>query len=122
MLGKRYTWIKIAKSESELVLNRESIGTLEVNGQKLCISKFDNRWFAFASICPHAGAPLSEGYVDEEANVVCPVHSYRFSIKNGRNAEGEEYRLRTHPVECRPEGVFIGFEEKRKWKWPGLGQ
>jgi nitrite reductase/ring-hydroxylating ferredoxin subunit len=118
MFGKKYNWIKIANSEAELPLNRESIGSFEVNGEKVCIVKFGNQWFGFASTCPHAGALLLEGYIDEAANVVCPVHSYKFSIKNGRNAEGEDYRLKTHPVECRRDGVFIGFEEKRKWKWP----
>jgi nitrite reductase/ring-hydroxylating ferredoxin subunit len=119
MFAKKYTWVKIASAESELVLNEASIGTIEVNGQKVCVSKFRNRWYGFASSCPHAGAMLSEGYIDESANVVCPVHSYKFSIMNGRNAEGEDYRLKTLPIECRREGIFIGFEEKRKWNWPG---
>ena|ERR1700733_1425130 len=119
MLGKKYNWIKIAGNESEIVLNTESLGIVEANGEKICVCKFGNQWFGFSLNCPHAGAMLCEGYVDKDANVVCPVHSYRFSIKNGRNAEGEDYRLKTYPVECRRDGVFIGIEEKRKWNWLG---
>jgi len=29
---------------------------------------------------------------------------------------GEGYYLKTYPVERRPDGIYIGFEE-RKWGW-----
>jgi nitrite reductase/ring-hydroxylating ferredoxin subunit len=121
MLGRKYKWIKIAGSESDLVLNPESIGSVDIQGEKVSFSKFGDQWYGFASHCPHAGALLAEGYIDSSGCIVCPVHSYKFSIRNGRNAEGEDFRLKTYPVECRTDGVFIGIEEDRKWKWPGFG-
>ena len=53
----------------------------------------------------HASGILADGYVDAIGNVVCPVHRYRFSIRNGRNSEG--YFLKVYVVERREDGVYV---------------
>ena len=83
----------------------------------ICITKFQDAWFAFAFKCPHAGGMLAEGYVDAIGNIVCPLHRYKFSIRNGRNSSGEGYALKTYPTELRPDGLFIGFEEGGLLSW-----
>ena len=45
--------------------------------------------------------------MDGAGNIVCPVHHYRFNIKNGRNTSGEGYFLKTFRVQVREEGIFI---------------
>ncbi len=65
--------------------------------------------FAFAATCPHAGHRLCEGWVDARGHIVCPLHHYRFSPDRGYNSSGEGYRLKTFPVQIRPEGIFVTF-------------
>ncbi len=44
----------------------------------------DGEYFAIDDFCPHQGASLAEGYIDEEScAVACPWHHWRFSIKDG---------------------------------------
>jgi 3-phenylpropionate/trans-cinnamate dioxygenase ferredoxin subunit len=73
--------------------------------------------FGFAHTCPHAGAPMTDGYIDGACNVVCPVHQLKFNLKNGRDTNGEGYKLKTYPVEVRADGIFIGIDEGGLFKW-----
>jgi 3-phenylpropionate/trans-cinnamate dioxygenase ferredoxin subunit len=54
-----------------------------------------------------------EGYIDALGNVVCPLHRYKFDLKNGRNISGEGYYLKNWPVEIREDGVYVGIEESK---------
>jgi len=110
MPEKKYTWHKIADHFSELNFADNNIAVTEMNGKKICIGKFNESVFAFTYKCPHAGGILAEGYIDSLGNVVCPLHRYKYDMKNGRNVSGEGYYLKNWPVEMRDEGVFVGIE------------
>jgi nitrite reductase/ring-hydroxylating ferredoxin subunit len=111
MADKKYKWHKIAASRDELFLIPAGrIFSTQVSNKNICITLFNEKLFAFASKCPHAGGYFEQGYVDAVGNVVCPVHRYKFNMSNGRNTSGEGYYLKTYPVEERPEGVFVGIE------------
>jgi 3-phenylpropionate/trans-cinnamate dioxygenase ferredoxin subunit len=45
-------------------------------------------------------------------NVVCPLHRYKYALKNGRNISGEGYYLKHWPVEIRGNGIYVGLEER----------
>jgi hypothetical protein len=55
---------------------------------------------------------MSEGYIDALGNVVCPMHRYKYDVRNGRNTSGEGYYLTHWPVETREDGVYVGMETK----------
>lgn len=65
--------------------------------------------YAFAAMCPHAGSPLCDGWVDAKGHIVCSLHKYRFDPANGRNVTGEGYKLKTYLVELRGDDIFIGY-------------
>jgi nitrite reductase/ring-hydroxylating ferredoxin subunit len=111
MAEKKYTWHKIANHINELDFADNNITEVEVAGKKMCIARFKDEAFAFANKCPHAGGILAEGYVDATGNVVCPLHRYKYDMKNGRNVSGEGYYLKNWPVEIRGDGVYVGIEE-----------
>jgi len=111
MSEKKYTWHKIADQIESLDFAGNNIAVAEVNGKKICIGKFKEGVFAFAYKCPHAGGLLAEGYIDALGNIVCPIHRYKYDMKNGRNITGEGYYLKNWPVEIRESGVFVGLEQ-----------
>lgn len=86
---------------------------MEVNKKTVCVALHNGELLACANKCPHAGGHLQEGFLDAMGNIVCPLHRYKFSLKNGRNISGEGYHLKTYPVEIRAEGIFIGFERNK---------
>lgn len=77
----------------------------------------DGRVFALDNICPHRAGPLSEGIigVDHASRVeavVCPLHAYKFSLRDGRGLD-TELLLRSFPVEVRDGRVFVGLPQER---------
>ena len=111
MAEKKYTWHKIADHINELDFASNNIAQVEIKGKNICIGKYKENIFAFACKCPHAGGLLADGHIDALGNIVCPIHRYKYDMKNGRNISGEGYYLKNWPVEMRDNGVFVGIEE-----------
>lgn len=85
------------------------ITELTIDEKRICLLRRDGRVFAFAATCPHAGAPLCEGWVDAQGRIVCHLHSYRFNPANGYNVSGEGYKLKTYPVKEEEGRIFVQF-------------
>jgi len=111
MSDKKYTWHKVADNINEIDFASNNVAVIEVKGKKICLGKFKESVFAFAYKCPHAGGMLSEGFIDSLGNIVCPLHRYKYDMKNGRNVTGEGYYLKHWPVEIKEDAVFVGMEE-----------
>ena len=104
-------WHKIAESLNEISFAENNIAEVFADGKTICIAKFNDQLFACAHKCPHASGLFIEGYIDAVGNVVCPIHRYKFRLKDGRNVTGEGYFLKVYPIEIREEGIFVGIEK-----------
>ena len=107
-------WHKIASTQKELFDKEGELKTVQAGEKEICVGIVKGKLHACAHKCPHAGAKMSEGYIDALGNIVCPLHKYKFSLENGRNLTGEGYFLKTYPLETRNDGIFVGIEEKRQ--------
>ncbi len=101
-------WHKIAASSAELFPVNVTKKEVGVDNRRICIIKYNDKIFAVAALCPHAGGALCDGNTDMLGNIVCPVHHYRFQLATGRNTSGEGYHLKTYPVAEREDGVYVG--------------
>jgi nitrite reductase/ring-hydroxylating ferredoxin subunit len=115
MSEKKYQWRRVASHPDELICGPNGLCTVEVNGKKITLAKWQQQVYACAHKCPHAGGLMAEGFIDPLGNIVCPLHRYKFSLQNGRNTSGEGFYLKTWPVRITEEGVFVGMEEKSGW-------
>lgn len=52
-------------------------------GLAIAVFLSDGDYFALANACPHRGAPLASGLVDEGA-IICPLHHFKFDLKTGQ--------------------------------------
>ena len=109
-MSKQYNWYRLTDADDPVVAE-QAIAVYEVHGKKICFSRFGGQLYAFAYKCPHAGWLLAEGFIDGQGNVVCPLHLYRFSLRNGYNSSGEGFYLKTYPIEMREDGIFVGMEK-----------
>ena len=103
--------MRIANLEAEIPFEQNNMASIDIDGKQICVGRFKEQLFAFSPKCPHASAPLINGYIDALGNVVCPLHHYKFCMSNGRNVSGEGYQLRQWPVEVRTDGIFVGLEK-----------
>jgi nitrite reductase/ring-hydroxylating ferredoxin subunit len=106
-------WVKIADSINEILFGPNNLAEITAEEKTICIGRHNGQLFAFARKCPHAGGFLSEGYIDALGNVVCPLHRYKYCMKNGRNVSGEGYYLKHWPVEIRDDGIYVGLEKNK---------
>ena len=106
-------WVKISDTIDEFNFPSHNIIEVRAGEKDICLGKYNDQLFAFARKCPHASGFLSEGYIDALGNVICPIHRYKFSLKNGRNTSGEGFYLKHWPVEIREDGVYVGLEANK---------
>ncbi len=114
---EKMAWIKAAESLEEIAFGENNIAEAMAGDKKICIGKYKADLFAFAAKCPHAGGFFNDGFIDALGNVVCPLHRYKFCMKNGRNVSGEGYHLKHWPVEIREGSVYVGIESTSFTGW-----
>lgn len=56
---------------------------VEINGKQIAVFNTEYGFFAIDNTCPHAGGPLSEGFISETI-VACPRHSAYFDLTTGK--------------------------------------
>src|SRR5690606_3919282 len=77
---------------------------IEYKGLQIAIFNFSRRgeWYATQNLCPHKQQMiLSRGMIGtqgEEPKVACPFHKKTFSLKDGKNLNGDECNLATYPT------------------------
>ncbi len=112
-MKKEFNWVKVAESAEEISFGANQLMEVMADDKRICIGRYKEELFAFAAKCPHASGAFVDGFIDALGNVVCPLHRYKFCMKNGRNVSGEGYYLKQWPVEVREDGVFVGLEVQR---------
>ena len=66
-------------------------------GRDVALFLFGGRYFALADTCPHMGASLSDGYVENHI-VTCPWHAWRFRLTDGAWADNPRIKIGCYPV------------------------
>ena len=101
--------IKVFQNKEQLdtAFTEKTIRVIRIGERKVCLAKHGQAFFCFEHLCPHQMHPLSEGQITAFGELVCPLHEYRFSLKNGAEANGRCRELKTFRVDIKEEGVFI---------------
>lgn len=55
---------------------------VEIDQKRIALFNVGGKYYAVDDVCPHRGAPLSEGELNGEA-VVCPWHGAIFELATG---------------------------------------
>jgi nitrite reductase (NADH) small subunit len=72
----------------------------EVAGRMIAVFHVDGKYTAINDTCPHLGASLAAGYV-ENGGVTCPWHAWRFCITGGTWLDNPKSNLRQEVFETR---------------------
>lgn len=90
----------------------------DANGkdERICLSHTKNGFFAVQNQCSHAGADLHKGFINEQNEIVCPLHSYCFDLKTGHATRGNAASLKVYKLEWKVDkatnqnALFIDFK------------
>jgi len=89
-----------------------------VNGMTLALFKYEGEFFAIQNTCPHQGASLHLGDIEDFDGtlcVSCPRHKWPFSLEDGDCMIPVDLRAECYPVDVRRQRdgtnmLFVGFD------------
>ena len=90
---------------------------VKYKNKQIAVFNFEriNKWYACQNICPHKmEMVLSRGMIGDKngiPKVACPLHKKTFSLEDGSNLNGDDFKIAIYPVKIENENVYIGFED-----------
>jgi nitrite reductase/ring-hydroxylating ferredoxin subunit len=82
----------------------------DVNGVTwpVIVTYVDGAMVAFPGVCPHDDVSLGEyGKLDEDGQVVCRVHGYRFDIRTGKCEHVPALHLRRYKITVSGDEIWV---------------
>lgn len=80
-----------------------------LGGKIVAVFRSGERFFAVDDVCPHMGASLAGGYVENDT-VTCPWHAWRFRLTDGAWADNLRGKIRLGCYNIRVEGDEVQIE------------
>ena len=81
----------------------------DAGGVPVCLANVNGELAALDNWCPHRRGPLGQGWLEGES-VVCPWHSWTFSLKTGLAEYPVHERVAVFPVRVEGEDVMVEIE------------
>ena len=108
-------WIKIFENQTEFenYIQPNTFVVFELKGEKICVTRTLQGFYAVHDKCPHNGASLSKGFCSSNNEIICPLNRYSFNLADGKATSGGGFALKTYPIQIKKNGVFVGI--KAKW-------
>ena len=72
--------------------------SFQVGERLVAVFLYHGQYLAIDDLCPHMGASLGAGYLDEEGVVTCPWHAWRFCVRDGKWADNPRLSVDTFEV------------------------
>ena len=86
--------------------------TVQVGNKLVALFHVDGNYYAIDDTCPHMGASLSEGYVEQDV-VTCSWHGWRFRLSDGAWADSPRLRIGCYTVRVEGDEVQVRLEQAR---------
>lgn len=96
-----------SKEQAEQVIPLNQIKKIRIGKLELCLANTSKGYVAFEKYCPHLGEDLSKGKINPQNEVVCPWHTYRFSLISGEECENRCEGLRTYRTDWESEQLYV---------------
>lgn len=103
-------WFYLFKDQHEMnkAIPNNTLRKASVEGKKICLINQNGTLKATADLCPHQQASLSGGRLNAYNEIICPLHSYRFDLNNGRETDQRCDDLEIHQIDVRTDGIYLG--------------
>ena len=81
---------------------------VKVGSQEIClVHVLQGGFVAFENECPHFGAALHSGHLNNQNEIICPWHSYRFNLSTGEETSSRCSSLKFMPIIEEGEKVYL---------------
>jgi nitrite reductase (NADH) small subunit len=73
-------WLEVCRLE-ELPLGSRKL--IKLNNLEIALFNLKGAIYAIKNRCPHRSGPLIRGFIDPTGGVKCPMHGWRFDLRDG---------------------------------------
>jgi nitrite reductase (NADH) small subunit len=80
---------------------------IDVGGTEIAVFHCNGGFYAIDDLCPHRGAPLSEGFL-EDGKVFCPWHCFDFNLRTGESISVPSLHVKAYEIKIEGEDIFVG--------------
>jgi nitrite reductase (NADH) small subunit len=80
--------------------------TISLGNKLIALFRVDGIYYAIDDVCPHMGASLSGGYLENDI-VTCPWHAWRFRVSDGTWADNPRIKIGCYAVRVMGEDIQI---------------
>ncbi|RXG14280.1 nitrite reductase (NADH) small subunit [Leeuwenhoekiella aestuarii] len=107
-------WVKVGTTQD---FPENGGACIKHNNRQIAVYNFTltSSWYACQNLCPHKlEMVLSRGMIGDSQGipkVACPLHKKTFSLQDGSNLNGEDYKIAVYPVKIEDNMVYIGFSD-----------
>lgn len=91
-------------------------GTFAVGERLVAVFLRNGQYWAIDDLCPHMGASLGAGYVDDEGAVSCPWHAWRFCIRDGTWRDNPRIKIDAFDVRVVGDEIQVATEPRPRTK------
>jgi nitrite reductase (NADH) small subunit/3-phenylpropionate/trans-cinnamate dioxygenase ferredoxin subunit len=87
--------------------------SFQVGDRLVAVFLQNDQYRAIDDLCPHMGASLGAGYLDEEGTVTCPWHAWRFCTQDGKWADNPRLAVDTFEVRVQGDEIQVCTQPRR---------
>ncbi|MBP0594263.1 bifunctional 3-phenylpropionate/cinnamic acid dioxygenase ferredoxin subunit [Paraburkholderia sp. LEh10] len=81
-------------------------------GEAVAVFRSNGEVYALSDRCSHGNASMSEGYVEDDGTIECPLHAARFCLKTGTAlCQPATAPLRTFPIAVVEGKIYVDMPE-----------
>lgn len=56
---------------------------VKIDGTEIALFNLNGTIYAIKNRCPHRSGPLIRGFTDDAGGIKCPMHGWRFDLRDG---------------------------------------
>lgn len=84
------------------------LARLQLDEKVICVTRLEDGLYGIHNTCPHASAQLHHGFCNKRGVVTCPLHGYKFDVRTGNSADGNNYKITHYNFKEENGKLFIG--------------
>lgn len=89
-------------------------GTFAIGDKLVAVFNRDGTYYAIDDLCPHMGASLGAGQMDEEGAVTCPWHAWRFDVCDGTWRDNPRLKVPSYPVRIEGDEIQVQLVDRNE--------
>jgi nitrite reductase/ring-hydroxylating ferredoxin subunit len=101
-----------SEAEANKIIPLNSIRKIQIDNKQYCLGHTQGGFIVFQLACSHAGGDLSKGALNAFNQIVCPLHTYMFDLKTGKEERNRCPYIEVYEITWEQGKLFVELNGK----------